>query len=93
MFDRILRLMRDKIRKREYIMSIHAEEEMDNDELSIYDVECVILNGKILERQKDKNTAEWKYKIYGQTISNNEAEVIVKLSPTGKLVVITVYKP
>jgi hypothetical protein len=93
MFDRILRLMRDKIRKREYIMSIHAEEEMDNDELSIYDVECVILNGKILERQKDKNTAEWKYKIYGPTISNNEAEVIVKLSPTEKLVVITVYKP
>ena len=64
-----------------------------NDELSIYDVECVILNGKILERQKDKNTAEWKYKICGPTISNNEAEVIVKLSPTGKLVVITVYKP
>jgi hypothetical protein len=85
--------MRDKIRKREYIMTIHAEEEMDNDELSIYDVECVILNGKILERQKDKNTAEWKYKIYGPTISNNEAEVIVKLSPTGKLVIITVYKP
>jgi hypothetical protein len=93
MFDRILRSMRDKIRKREYIMTIHAEEEMDNDELSIYDVECVILNGKILERQKDKNTAEWKYKIYGPTISNNEAEVIVKLSPTGKLVIITVYKP
>jgi hypothetical protein len=52
-----------------------------------------ILNGKILEHQKDKNTAEWKYKIYGPTISNNEAEIIVKMGPTGKLVVITVYKP
>ena len=92
MFERILKLMRDKIRKRNYIMSIHADEEMDNDGLSIFDIECVILNGKILERQKDKNTAEWKYKIYGPTISDSEAEVIAKLSPTGKLVIITVYK-
>jgi hypothetical protein len=53
MFDRILKVMQDKIRKRDYIMSIHAEEEMGNDELTIYDVECGIINGKILERQRD----------------------------------------
>ncbi len=29
------------------------KKEMDNDELTIYDVECGILNGKILERQRD----------------------------------------
>jgi hypothetical protein len=71
----------------------HAEEEMGNDELTIYDVECGILNGKILERQRDKDTAEWKYKVNGQTISGDEIEVIAKLSPTGKLVIITVYEP
>ena len=92
MFDRILKSMREKIRKREYIMTLHAEEEMDNDELTIYDVECGILNGKILERQKDKDFSEWKYKVNGQTISGGEVEVITKLSPTGKLVIITVYK-
>jgi len=92
MFDRILKSMREKIRKREYIMTLHADEEMDNDELTIYDVECGILNGKILERQKDKDFAEWKYKVNGQTISAGEVEVITKLSPTGKLVIITVYK-
>ena len=92
MFDRILKVMQDKIRKRNYIMSIHAEEEMENDELTIYDVECGILNGKILERQRDKDTAEWKYKVKGQTISSGEIEVIAKLSPTGQLVIITVYE-
>lgn len=92
MFDRILKSMREKIRKREYIMTLHADEEMDNDELTIYDVECGILNGKILERQKDKDFSEWKYKVNGQTISGGEVEVITKLSPTGKLVIITVYK-
>ena len=93
MFDRILRVMRDKIRKREYVMTIHAEEEMNNDCLTIYDVERGILTGKILERQKDTEITEWKYRINGQTISGGEVEIIAKLSPTGKLVIITVYVP
>ena len=93
MFDRILKEMRDKIRRREYIMSIHAEEEMNDDDLSIFDVEACVLTGKILERQKDKVTAEWKYRINGQSLSGGEVELVVKLSPTGKLVIITVYVP
>jgi hypothetical protein len=64
-----------------------------NDSLTIFDVECCILNGKILERQKDKVTAEWKYRINGKSLSGSEVEVVVKLSPTGKLVIITVYVP
>ena len=93
MFDRILKGMRDKIRKREYIMSIHAEEEMSDNDLSIFDVESCILTGKILERQKDKVTAEWKYRINGESLSGGELEVVAKLSPTGKLVIITAYVP
>lgn len=58
MFGRILNRMREKVRTRQYIMTLHAEEEMNNDGLSIYDVEHVILTGKIVERQKDPITAE-----------------------------------
>jgi hypothetical protein len=43
--------------------------------------------------KETKDTAEWKYKVNGQTISGDEIEVIAKLSPTGKLVIITVYEP
>ncbi len=93
MFNRILKKMQDKIRRREYIMSIHAEEEMNDDCLTIFDVERCILTGKILERQKDKNTAEWKYRVNGKSLSGGEVEVVAKLSPTGKLVIITVYMP
>jgi hypothetical protein len=32
---------------------MHADEEMDEDELSIFDVETAILSGEIIERQKD----------------------------------------
>lgn len=93
MFDRILKEMRDKIRKLEYIMSIHADEEMNDDCLTIFDVERCILTGKILERRKDKNTAEWKYRINGKSLAGSEVEVVAKISPTGKLVIITVYMP
>lgn len=38
-------------------------------------------------------TAEWKYRIRGETVDGGEVEMIAKLSPTGKLVIITVYIP
>lgn len=91
MFDRILKHMREKIRTRQYVMTLHAEEEMGDDNLTIDDVERGILTGEILERQKDKMTDEWKYRIRGETIDGDEVEIIAKLSPTGKLVIITVY--
>lgn len=93
MFNRIWKEMRDKIRKLEYIVSIHADEEMNDDCLSIFDIERCILTGKILERQKDKATAESKYRIQGKSLSGEAVEVVAKISPTGKLVIITVYMP
>ena len=92
MYDRILKKMQDCIRTRKYVMTLHAEEEMVDDNLSIFDVERIILNGKIIERQKDKTTKEWKYIIEGETISLAIASIVSKLSITGTLVIVTVYK-
>lgn len=91
MFERILKRMQKKIRTRQYVVTLHAEEEMNDDDLTIYDVERGIITGEILERQKDRVTAEWKYRLRGETVEGNKVEVVVKLSPTGKLVIITVY--
>jgi hypothetical protein len=73
-------------------MTLHAEEEMSDDELSIFDLERCILTGAISERQKDKETGEWKYLIEGQSVTNSRIVVVVKISPTGKLVFITTYR-
>ena len=86
MYPRILTQMREKVRSRQYVMTLHAEEEMDDDNLTIYDVESGILTGKIQERQKDQETAEWKYLIEGQTISGESIVVVGKISSTNKLV-------
>ncbi|MEG4484868.1 DUF4258 domain-containing protein [Microcoleus sp. D2_18a_B4] len=74
-------------------MTLHAEEEMEDDDLTIYDVEQGLLTGEILECQKDTVTAESKYRVRGETTDGGEVELIVKLSPTGKVVIITVYVP
>lgn len=83
--------MQEKIRSRQYIMTLHAEEEMDNDELTIFDVERAILTGEIVERQKEHKIGEWKYLIKGYTLTHNKIIVVSKLSITGKLVIITVF--
>ena len=93
MYDRILQRMRERIRTRQYVMTLHAEEEMDDDGLSIFDVERGILTGRISERQKDYSTAEWKYLIEGYSIAGDPVVVVAKLSVTGKLVIIMVYLP
>lgn len=56
MYKRVLRQMCEKIRTRQYVMTLHAEEEMSNDGLTIFDVERVVLTGDIFERQQDHNT-------------------------------------
>ena len=92
MYQRILKQMRDKVRTRQYVMTVHAEEEMSDDELTIFDVERCILTGEIFERQKDAETGEWKYLIKGQTIAGGDIIVVTKMSLTGKMVIITVYR-
>ncbi len=73
-------------------MTVHAEEEMNFDEFTIFDVESAILTGTIIERQTDSETGEFKYVIEGQAIAERSLGVVVKLSPIKKLVIITIYE-
>lgn len=91
-FERTLEQMRERLRARQYVMTLHAEEEMNEDGFSIFDVENGILTGRIIERQKDRQSGEWKYLIQGRTLADAEIVIVTKLSFTGKLVIITVYR-
>ena len=50
---------------KQYVMSVHAEEEMDEDGLTIFDVESVILTGEIVDRQREPQTRTRKYVVRG----------------------------
>ena len=92
MFENIRDKMRELIRSLEYVMTIHGEEEIENDKLSILDIENTVLTGEIVERQRDDATAESKYLIVGKTLDDTDVTVVAKLGLTGKLVIITVYR-
>ena len=50
-----------------------------------------ILTGYIVERQRDRETAESKYVVQGKTLTGDDAIIVAKLGPTGKLVILTTY--
>jgi hypothetical protein len=58
------------IRNRQYIMTLHVEEEMNDDDLTIFDIERVVLTGTIIERQKDqiRNENEITYRFESRFI-------------------------
>lgn len=92
MYPRTLNRIRGKTRSGQYVMTIHAEEEMNFDEFTIFDIENAILTGEIIERQTDSETGEFKYVIEGSALTDRHVGIVVKLSPTNKLVIITVYE-
>ena len=82
---------RQLVRSLNYVVSAHAAEELEDDGLSILDLENIILSGQISERQRDTQTNEAKFIIAGQTLDGTTAEVVVKVGFTGTLIIITAY--
>ena len=74
-------------------MTLHAEEEMDEDGLSIFDVESAMLTGTIVEHQKDRRSAERKYCLVGpkrrRHAHRGRRREVRPFS--GRLVIVTVY--
>jgi len=83
--------MRNLVRTSRYVMTVHGHEEMEADQLTVFDVEHCILTGEIVEKQRDRRTGDWKYLVEGETLSGLRAVAVTRIGATGKLVIITVY--
>lgn len=83
--------LRHLVRTLNYVVSTHAAEELEDDNLSILDLESIVLTGQITERQRDAQTRESKLVVSGVTLDGNHAQAVVKVGLTGKPIVITVY--
>jgi len=59
--------------------------------LSIFDIEHCILNGEIVEKQRDRKTGEGKFVIQGPTIAGDSVAIVAKIEMAGDMVIITVY--
>jgi hypothetical protein len=89
--DRTLPRLRDLVRQHRYLVSSHAADELENDELDILDLESIVFTGEIIERQKDHRTGEAKFVIRGITLANAAGCVVAKFDSVGRAVIITVY--
>ncbi|MFT5130843.1 MAG: hypothetical protein ACI8W8_004475 [Rhodothermales bacterium] len=90
-YQRILTRMRDAISDNQYLITLHAQEEMVDDNLFLDDLKRGILRGAIVERQIDQELGESKYVVYGPSLAGNEIGIVGKFGVSGKLVLITVY--
>jgi uncharacterized DUF497 family protein len=71
-------------------MTLHAEEEMEEDGLSILDVENALMTGRLVSRQTDRRSKERKYLVRGRSVDDaRTVVVVVKFGPTALLVILT----
>jgi hypothetical protein len=84
-------LLRQLIRSRRYVVSAHATDELEDDALSVLDLENIILTGAIIERQRDRLTREVKVVVRGRALSGRPCCAVAKVGPTGSGIIITVY--
>lgn len=64
---------------------------MEDDDITILDLENLILTGQIVERHRDQETDETKIVIRGRTLDDRQAEAVVQIGLSGTLYIITVY--
>ena len=62
--------IRDLVRSLNYVVSVHSAEELEDEDLTILDLENILLTGTIVERQKDRGTRETKFVIRGRTLDD-----------------------
>ena len=80
------------MREHRYVMTLHADDEMDEDGLRITDVENALLTGRIMRRQTHPRSRERKYLLRGRSADDTQDIVaVVKFGPTDLLVILTVY--
>lgn len=84
--------MRHLVRLRQYVVTTHADEEANEDDLSILDIESAILTGSIVERQRDRETREWKYVVHGQALDGRGICIVAKFGLVSRLYILTVYE-
>ena len=84
--------LRRLIRTLNYVVSTHAADELDDDNLTILDFENIVLTKQIIERQRDRATRDIKCVIQGSTREGAAAQAVTRVNRSGRLVVITVYR-
>jgi uncharacterized protein DUF4258 len=88
---KVIDRIKDKIRNGLYDLTRHANDEMAEDNLDIAEVECSILNGKILKVEKDDPRGT-KYTVCGTADQEILVGTVGRITETGRYLIVTVYE-
>ena len=92
MYPRVLDKIRTLVTQGEYILSIHAENEMADDRLTEQDLEAAILNGRIVRRERDR-IGRSKYVMEGTAMDGRGLTAVAQPFQTRQLIlIITAYE-
>ena len=83
--------IRNKVRTETYDLTIHARDEMEEDNLTLSDVENAILNGQIRRRERNA-LRRAKYVIEGTSLDGRPVGVVGRFTETNFFLIITVYE-
>jgi hypothetical protein len=83
--------MRQRVLARDYYLSSHAEEEMQQDGLARADIECAILNGRV-EKKLTKDIRGIRYRIAGAALDGRKICLVCRFMAEGDLIIMTVYQ-
>ena len=87
-----LKRIQRAVREERYEFTIHALEEMDDDDLDVTDVRYAILHGEISSELTDDPRGT-RFVVLGNTQDKTAVlEVVCRFLPSGLLRIITVYK-
>jgi hypothetical protein len=90
--SRIIDKIRNAIRTGNYDMTYHANEEMAEDDLGIFDVEAAILNGRIVRTEKDDPRGT-KFVLEGFGVDYaTRIGIVGRFKETADFLIITVYR-
>ena len=86
------RRIRDAVRRRRYEFTLHALEEMDEDDLAEIDVRSVLIRGRRVARMVDDPRGV-RFAVRGPVDRDGRsAEVVCRFLPSGLLRIITAYR-
>ena len=83
--------IRECIRAQSFDLSKHADEEMGEDGLDLFDVEHAILDGHV-EREEHEDPRGTKYVVVGAAVDGSLMVTVGRFKETGQYLIITVYR-
>lgn len=89
---RVLERIRACVRAERLALTLHADDEMRKDELTVRDVMSALLHGRVILQQLDRERHQRKYVVEGPSDDGSSICVVCRFGPMDDLIVITVFR-